>query len=322
MHYERLLVLVSVAAFAISATLASLTLAAFGARILRAVETHPPRRRARLLVAIRLVPCLLGLLATVVVASTFIRYEPRDTTEEPGLVLLMLAGCALSVILAAAVRLTAAAWRTGKCHRLVDRHGQRIEVAGFPLPVWSIAARFPVAAASGVLRPRLILSSRILEECSADELLTVLRHELSHLRRHDNLIRAAWIALPDVFAFTRTGRELSNRWHEAVEEAADDDAVRADDGARLAFADTLVRVGRMAGEKPPAWMPVLALFDGDSLEKRVRRLLEPETTAVARTSSRLGGAVLVGMMLAIAAGAVAGSRPLHDAMEWAVRNLP
>ena len=321
MHYERLLVLISVAAFAIAALLASLALAAWGARILRAVETYPPRRRARLLVAIRLVPCLLGMLATLLVALTFIRFEPRNTTEEPGLVLLTLAACALSAILIASARLTAAAWRTGKCHRLVDRHGQRIEVAGFPLPVWRIAARFPVAAASGVLRPRLILSSRMLEECSPDELLTVLRHELSHLRRHDNLIRAALIALPDLLAFTRTGRELSSQWHEAVEQAADDDAVRADNGARLAFADTLVRVGRMASEKPPAWMPVLALFDGDSLEKRVRRLLEPETHAASRMSWR-SGAVLVGLMVAIAAGGVAGSRPLHDAMEWAVRNLP
>jgi predicted oxidoreductase len=153
--------------------------------------------------------------------------------------------------------------------------------------------------------------------------MTVLRHEQAHLLRHDNLTRAGLIALPDLLAFTQIGREISSHWHKAVEEAADDDAVRADTSARLALADTLVRVGRMAGEKPPSWMPALALFDGDSLERRVRRLLDPEPLAASVTPLRSAGAALAGLAATVAvAGFAIGSRPLHDVMEWAVRNLP
>jgi hypothetical protein len=274
------------------------------------------------LLEIRLIPVFLGCAAALIVALTFIRYEPRNTTEEAGRVLLTLAACTFLGTLVACARSIAAAWRTGERHRLIDSRGVRIDVAGFPLPVWRIPVQFPVAAASGVLRPRLILSSRILDECSPEELMAVLRHELAHLQRHDNLVRALIGALPDALALTGTGRMIASHWHKAVEEAADDDAVRADSGARLALADTLVRVGRMAGEKPPSWMPALALFDGDSLERRVRRLLDPELPA-SRIAPSAAGAAVMGAVLAIAAAGFAmGSRPLHDAMEWAVRNLP
>ena len=74
--------------------------------------------------------------------------------------------------------------------------------------------------------------------------------------------------------------------------------------------------------KPPAWMPALALFDGDSLERRVRRLLDPEPLAASETPFRSAGAALVGLVAGAVAGFAIGSRPLHDVMEWAVRNLP
>lgn len=326
MNYERLLVLVCIATFAAGATLAALLLAALRGRILLALADRPPRIRARLLLALRTAPFVLGMVMTLSVALAFVRYEPRNTTEEPGAVLLSMAVWTLGLVGLAGWRLAAAAWRTAQCHRLIGRHGGRIDMAGFPLPVWRIRARFPVAAVSGVLCPRLILSSRILDECSPDELRTVLRHELAHIRRRDNLARAGLIALPDVLALMRAGNEIVRQWHEAVEEAADDDSVSADEGARLALAGTLVRVGRMATEKPPSWMPALALFDtrrGDNLEKRVRRLLEPETQADQRGSRRRAVALVFGVLVAAAGAWVAtGPRPLHDLMEWAVRSLP
>lgn len=79
----------------------------------------------------------------------------------------------------------------------------------------------------------------------------------------------------------------------------------------------------MASEAPPVWMPALALFDGENLERRVRRLLQDEAFAPPRRPSRRAAAAALGMFVAVAAlWAAAGPRPLHDLLEWAVRNLP
>ena len=322
MNYERLLILACAAAFSAGSTLAALIVIPAHARLQRGIARRPARERARLLLALRIMPFAAGVVTTLGVALAFVRYEPRHTTEPAGAVLLLTGGLALLLAVLAAWRLAVAGRQTAKCHRLVGRCGRRIDLPDFPIPAWRINAGFPVAAVSGVLRPRLIISARILDECSADELLAVLRHERAHVLRYDNLVRALVLGLPDILALSKHGDRMMSQWHRAAEDAADDEAVRSGAGARMALAGALVRVGRMATEPPPRWMPALALFDGDDLEGRVRRLLDPEAALPGAGVPRHATVVLSGVLLAAIAWAVTGPRPLHLALEWAVRNLP
>jgi Zn-dependent protease with chaperone function len=332
MHYERLLLLVCVAALSWGTTVAALASLPAYALLRRISATWAPRSCARLLFALRLVPFALGLTAAVGFGLAFIRHEPRQTTEQPGMVLMAAAVWTTALAVFAAWRVSGSAWQTFRRHRLVARIGRPLHLPGFPLPAWRIDTPFPVAAISGVLRPWLIVSDRVLEECTEDELASVLRHERAHARRRDNLVRAFLLALPDAVGLWKGGDRIARQWHQAVEEAADDEAVAANPEARLALASALVRVSRMATDPPPDWMPALALFDGGSLEHRVRRLLDGPgrvvRTPTARAQrmhlivGRLWTAVLCALVVSGAAWTASGPRPLYALMEWAVRNLP
>lgn len=323
MNYERLLVLVCVAALSAGSTLAALILLPVQAGLQRAFARRRSKMRARLVVALWAAPLVTGIFTAIGVGFAFLRHEPRQTTEQAGAVLLAVAGWTMVLALLAAWRLSAAAWQTSRCHRLVGRYGRRIDVPEFPLPVWRISVGFPVAAVSGVLNPRLILSTRVLDECSRDELLTILRHERAHIRRRDNLVRACLLALPDLFRVLKRSERFEKQWHDAVEEAADDEAVAGEAEARVTLAAALVRVGRMATERPPAWMPALALFHGDDLERRVCRLLDPQAPPTRlEPRQRVTGAALCLLTVGTVAWVTTGPRALYTLLEWAVRNLP
>lgn len=319
MHYVGLFLLLSVASLALGALLAALVLLPF--RGAARIAGRPPAVRARALLALRFIPIGAGLLAAGSVASAFIRYEPRQTTEQAGAVLMGLAVWAAMLILAAMLRLGRSALRTARCHRLLRRIGRPITLPALDARVWRVETAFPVAAVSGIFRRRLILAGRLIDECPPDELVAILRHELAHIRRRDNLMRAVFVALPDPLGALRRSGTLERAWQEAVEEAADDDATGAAPAARLALASALIRVGRMVSGRAPDWMPALALFHGDDLERRVRRLVEPAVET--RSATRSGYAAITAMVAALAVLAVAvGTRPLHGLLEWAVRNLP
>jgi hypothetical protein len=91
----------------------------------------------------------------------------------------------------------------------------------------------------------------------------------------------------------------------------------------VTLAAALVRVGRMATERPPVWMPALALFHGDNLEGRVCRLLDPQAPPTRlEPHERVAGAALCLLTAGTVAWAATGPRTLHTLLEWAVRNLP
>jgi Zn-dependent protease with chaperone function len=190
-----------------------------------------------------------------------------------------------------------------------------------PFPAWQVPVDFPLAAVSGVLNPRLILSSRVIDECPADELGMVLRHEVAHARRRDNLVHLGLLACPDLLGLTTWGNRLISNWRQAVEEAADEEAVGSDTSGRTALASALVRVARMAASGRPSWMPALALFDGHPLEARVRRLLTRDRQCAwqpLRLRVKVAGAFAVAAVIWLATG----PRLLHACVEWGVRNLP
>jgi hypothetical protein len=322
MHYERLLVLACFAAAAVGSAGATLIVVVSRVRLRSAIERRTARTRAHVLFALRAFPFLAGLLAMVAVGTAFLRYEPRNTTEEPGVLLLLGAAAALGCCVGAAGRLLHAARQTALCSRVVARVGERIDLAGFPAPVYRVHAGFPVAAVSGALRPKLILSSSVLDGCPADELRAILRHERAHVQRRDNLVRLVMLGLPDPLGLMRAGDDILRAWQDAAEEAADEDAGMGSEEARSSLAAALVRVAKMAGGPPPGWMPALALFDGDRLERRVRRLLDPEPPASTLAAERASAMLMASALCACWMWAVTGPRPLHEFVEWAVRTLP
>lgn len=319
MRYYVLLVLVTAATFATSALAFGAVVAAAWPRLRERLPAGAACR-ARLLATLRLAPVCIGGAAAVLLSATFVRFEPRNTAEEPGLLLLTAASLTLGYVAAAVMRSIAAARLSRQCDALLQTSGRRHRGPdGSNVDVWVIDTDYPVAAVMGVLRTRLLLSRRILEELTEAEAALVVRHELGHVRRRDNLVQAAMRFLPDPFAPTRTAISLQRAWAQAAEEAADDRAAQ-DPRARTDLASALVRVAGMADGHPPRWMPTLTFVERSTIESRVRRLL---VTNPASSGNRAWiPVVLVGLGFAAVLATESIGLRLHTLMEAAVQALP
>jgi hypothetical protein len=284
------------------------------------LEARPARTRARWLLALRLSPVALGALASASVAlPSFLEFEPRDTTEIPGLALTVLASVGLVLALVAAARMIRANAKTRRVLEEWSRTAVPVTLEGVALPVSRIGAALPIVALTGWRRPRLVVSGRVLDGFERRLLLAMAAHETGHRSSADNLWRLLLAAGADPLLACRAGREMIAAWEAAAEEAADDGAVASGtDPADLA--EALVSVARLA---PPAVWPVLpwaAFYRGAGLDRRVRRLLEmpplSATSAPPRRLRRALGALLIASALMLAAESL--HRPLHRLLERSV----
>jgi beta-lactamase regulating signal transducer with metallopeptidase domain len=194
-----------------------------------------------------------------------------------------------------------------------------VSLPGVHVPTFAVASDFPIVAVVGWRRPTLVIARTVLEHCTPEELTAIVAHERGHIERRDNLRRLLLAAAPDVLAWLPTSRDLIARWRDAAEEAADDDAARASAESRLNLASALVKVARLSPSAPAAAIvPASALYRGESLEARVRRLLEPDPAA----SSPATGAPWPTLALAGTAIAFTAPESVHRFMEVLLHRLP
>jgi hypothetical protein len=161
---------------------------------------------------------------------------------------------------------------SAKLSAAVDRVAPRCGVDGSVVCECDI----PVSYTSllGLLRPRCIVSRRLVETATDEELDAVLAHELSHLRRGDSGLTFVVGALNCLFFFLRPVRLLSRRWREATELACDAAAARVT-GKPLALAAAILRAhGAPVGDAAlPAATLGFAQAAACAPDERVRRLI-------------------------------------------------
>ena len=170
-----------------------------------------------------------------------------------------------AVVLTVAVR---AAWRQLRAHRRMLR---ALPLAG-ALPghpaVLVIRASAPLAFCAGWLRPRVYVSTGVLERLSGAELRAVLAHERHHGTLRDPLRLAVSRSLSQALFFLPVLRLLHDRYADAAELTADAAALQAVDGAAAPLASAMLvfgatpaggmrgispdRVDALLG-RPPAW---------------------------------------------------------------------
>ena len=319
MRYYLLLVLIFGAAYAFASLLVAASASLLWPAIRRRLD-RPGAAAARLVAGASLAPCAVGAMVAAVLAAAFIRFEPGNTSETPGVLLSLGAAVAAAMALWAAVRITRAARAGARCSRVV-RSGARALAHADGTRIWVLDTEYPIAAVVGVFKTRLLLSTRVIEECTEAELDAIVKHERAHVRRHDNLVRAAMLYLPNPLAFLTTGREMHQTWAAAAEEAADDAAAGNAAESRTTLASALVRVAKMATTPAPDWVGGLAFYEGSNLENRVRRLLRAGSGATqvgVRSSIALAALILCCALLLTNAAAV----HLHAWMELVVQVAP
>lgn len=311
-------VVLALAAFGVAYVITSLAVAVRWA-------LHRPggvaSHRADALLRLRLLPGLVAAAVLAFAAVGLYRFESRDGDELLGRVLWTAGALGAAIILIGVARIVRMQWQTS---RLLDAWMADATPIAFPdlaIQAFSINTGFPVVAVVGVLRPRLVVDVRVLRACSGDEVRAILAHEQGHMRRWDNLRRLLFTAAPGPVG----ARGLSQAWREATEEAADDHAVATGVDARFHLATALLRVSRLApiSQNLPAWqaqLPASALYRGESIEHRVRRLVDaPVSRGAARPwlTPLMAGAATV-----VVGAAFAFQEDLHDAMEVVVAFLP
>jgi Zn-dependent protease with chaperone function len=314
--YELRLAVIGLAAFSAAGLLG----AAVVPWLTRRVRLADPALRASALERLRVFPAAAGIAAGILSLTSYLIFEPRHDEEEAGLVLLGLASLSGALVIQALARW----WHVVRVTRRTVSEwlatARPIALDGANIPAYEVAAGFPVVAVVGVLQPRLIIARSVLEACPAEELAAILAHEQSHVNRRDNLRRALLTLTPDVLGWLPISRRLVTDWHDASEEMADDFAGASDPARRLTLAQALIRVARLAPARTSAVaLPASALYRGENVDRRVRRLLAPPSVHRAAPVATWRRPVLG--FLTVAAGTLALGG-IQAIVEAAVNFLP
>jgi Zn-dependent protease with chaperone function len=246
-----------------------------------AARVPDPLRRARWLVALRLVPAGLGILiSSGLVLPAFVWLEPRRTAENVSAVMILLAGAPALLIGLGLFRGAHSLWATNRLVRRLGRGSIPVETPLSPLtgvPTFAVSEAFPLVSLVGWFRPRLFVSRTVLSHCGEDELFAVVAHEAGHLSRGDHWTRLILRACPDLLSLTRLGASIEAIWAASAEQVADDHAARFRPTGSVDLASALVKVARLATTTDPKRLPSTALYRGGGVAARVKRLLERPT---------------------------------------------
>jgi beta-lactamase regulating signal transducer with metallopeptidase domain len=278
-----------------------------------------PSARARALLRVRALPFALATGSLALAVLSFLEFEPRRPDERMGLVLVALGITGVVFLIAAAIRLARLLLLTSRLERAWMVDAESVVLESVEVPAYAVSSSFPIVALVGVVRPRLLVARSVLAACSPEQLRAIVAHERGHLLRRDNLSRAILAVSPDLLAWMPMATRLAAAWHDAAEEAADDHAAVLGDRGRLTLAEALLRVARLAPPgSPPIIVPASALYRGENLDRRVRRLLGPQTAVPPPASIwwRAAGTASV-----VATGALA-LHAIHELLEAAVTFLP
>ncbi|MDE3195294.1 MAG: M56 family metallopeptidase [Acidobacteriota bacterium] len=287
-------VAVAFASFFLVHLLVTLAVAPVASAAIRVASRFGPHRAARLFLALRLLPtCVAAFAVLAVCLPGYLRWEAEPGSERVGYVFVLTAVLGASIWALSLLRLASAGRRFSRLigeRRISDPAFGAVDIVSGPAAL---------VALKGILRPRIVLSSAVVQALNEEELSVVLRHEEAHRISRDNLKRLIMFLAPSILPSRDGSLALERCWNTFSEYAADDDAVHRDTRRSLALASALVRVARL-GSLSAVEMTASTLLDESGLSLRVHRLLEPVAAAepdVATRAPRILALVGLGLLL-------------------------
>jgi len=186
------------------------------------------------------------------------------------------------------------------------RSGERVDIAA-PIAVISTPVLVEPGV-FGVFRPVLLLPAGIEKKLSAEQMTALLRHEMCHVQRRDNLWSAVHMTAQAIFWFHPLLRWIGARMEEERERACDEEVIRQ--GSRPeAYAEGILHVCEWYLQSP---LPCAAGVTGADLKKRVREILLRKSSARMTWGRKalLAGAGLVVICVPLLVGVVQAQGPL------------
>jgi beta-lactamase regulating signal transducer with metallopeptidase domain len=277
----RLTILCFASFFLIHLALGLLGLALFP-RYARASASMPPEWGSRRFIALRLAPPCLSILTVLCVCiPSYLRYETNFATEEIGWLCLMPACLGFLICVVAFAKAIRAVVQSSSL-------SSTLCAANEPNS-WQLAQgvkELPSMALVGLLKPKVVVSPRVLETLTNEQFLAALDHERAHRFSRDNLKRLLILLAPDLLPFASSFRAMENHWERSAELSADDFATRGQPRRSIALAEALIKLARLEGgqSSPPL---VSGLFAAsEALTLRVERLLREDPATESPTRFR------------------------------------
>lgn len=279
------------------------------------LESLPVHRVADSLFALRMFPlATAAVVTTAFTVPSFLLFEPRAIEEPLGEIPLAVGVFGTVLGIFGLVNAGMALRRASRTVSTWTNAAQPVEFCA-PIPVLRISPATPAMTATGIVRPKVLLSSAAESMLTAGELHTALKHEVAHIRRRDNLKKLLFR-----FAVFPRMSGLEAAWLEATEMAADDAAV-SNAGEALDLAAALIKLSRLGPVEPPADLTgALVHSPASVMNARVERL-------IAWSDDRLAPPQRLSLRYALSAATVAVFAltytqllvHVHAATEWLVR---
>jgi hypothetical protein len=265
----------------------------------RSMDRMSARIRERLCFAIPVAPHLLALLLTLLlVIPQYIRNETNLLPERVGII--CFAGA-----LAMAIRYLYAVLRVTRLLRNKHEPEDAPVIMTAGLPVHLTAETYPQLAVTGLFSPRVILSRHLLANpaFSAELLEIALAHEKSHIRHFDNLkhLMLLSLVLPH-----HPAEQWLQRWRQAAEIAADEDAVSGNSSRAIQLAETLLIAARTVPSQRSPELSLSLLRHEEDLDHRIHRLLgdnppepvaQPQELRAIQCAALLAASACLGLIL-------------------------
>jgi len=282
----------------------------------RLLKPESARESANALFVLRILPFASSAIFTIVFTlPSFLLLEPRASDESVGTIPVTL-GLFCLLVVAAGVLEAMSAQRTASRALLKWLNGSSVIDPGSPVPVFRTGKDAPGFTVAGVCDPKVLVSEAAIAALSPSELRTALKHELAHVRFHDNLKKLLF----RLSAFPGMAR-LERAWSEEAELAADDAAVTSLDDA-LDLASALIKVSRLGPAQPCPELTTGLLHSSTALRLRVQRLFSWDESHLASRSGRgrwYGLLSVAATLVLVVTTYGSALSQLHAVTEWLVR---
>jgi uncharacterized protein (TIGR03435 family) len=171
---------------------------------------------------------------------------------------------------------------------------------GLPIPVMTSRRGFEPGV-FGIHKPILLLPEGIGDRLTAEQLRSILAHELCHVRRRDNLTAAIHMFVESIFWFHPLVWWIGARLVEERERACDEDVVRTGNEPEV-YAEGILNVCKFYLRSP---MACASGVTGSDLKKRIEAIVANRVSTSLSTARKLllagagiaaiGAPVLVGL---------------------------
>ena len=117
-----------------------------------------------------------------------------------------------------------------------------------------------IPAYAGIFHPRIVISSRIIDEWPSEELEPILLHEMYHAKRYDSVINSLQIILQSLHFFNPLIWYANNRLRMVREELCDDRVVRHLGNGHTRYARSMLRIMEETSSSKRAGFVMISLM--------------------------------------------------------------